>query len=117
MTLRLMLSFGVRCPLASVSSVVRIVNLRIDSARDTVSLAASIARCTSASTAAFGAASSSDMPASSPLLLSHTGSISGSSVMSAEMKGFVADDDDLADERVRADVFERGGRDVLAALP
>ena len=41
MTLRLMLIFGVRCPLASVSSVVRIVNLRIDSARETFSFAAS----------------------------------------------------------------------------
>ena len=32
---RLMLIFGVRCPLASVNSVARIVNLRIDSARET----------------------------------------------------------------------------------
>ncbi len=82
-----MLSFGVRCPAASVSSTGSTTHFRMDSARDTVALAASTARCTSASTAGFCDACSSVIAESWPLFASQTLSISGSSVMSAEMKG------------------------------
>ena len=70
------------------NSIGSTTNLRTDSARDTFVLAASIARWISASTAGFVAAPSRESPRSSPLFSSHVGSISGSRVMSAEMKGF-----------------------------
>ena len=62
--------------------------MRIDSARDTVALAASTARCNSASTFGCVAACANGMFGSSPLLFSQTGSISGSRAMSAPMNGF-----------------------------
>ena len=83
-----MLIFGVRWPLSSVHSIGRIVNLRIDSARDTLLFARSTASCTSSRTFGFFAASASDMSVGRPLFASHVGSISGSRVTRAAMKGF-----------------------------
>ena len=53
-------------------------------------MAASTARCISASTFGCFAAVSSGMFGSSPLLFSHTGSISGSRAISAPMNGFLS---------------------------
>ena len=118
MTLRLMLIFGVRCPLAS-------VELRREDreladglgARDVLVRGVDRPLHLGEHSGVAGRLRRRSCPASSPLLLSHTGSISGSSVMSAEMNGFLSPTTTTwPDQRVGADgVLERGRGDVLAA--
>ena len=113
-----MLIFGVRWPLASVNSVGEDRELadRLG-ARDVLVRGVDRPLHLGEHRGLLGRLRRAACPASSPLLFSHTGSISGSRVMSArDERLLVADHDDLADERVGADrVLERGGGDVLAA--
>ena len=83
---RLTFSDGVSRPLASVKSVASTRKVRIDSARETARFVRATARSRAASTCGWEEASTTSM-VGSPWLRSHWGSISLSSVMSAEMKG------------------------------
>ena len=80
------LSDGVSRPLETVKSVGRIVKVRIDSARETASLARATAR-SRASRMRWSPAAWTGLRFSIPWEDSHRGSISASRVMSAPMHG------------------------------